>query len=215
MTIKKPDMIMFDWDHTLVRPPDFVFEADHSKLLEYYTTVGNLTSEQIELAVREDLSFSLPLSLDNDDIRPFVVKNSDHVLSYFFANGMPIGIVSNKLNVILRLEFKLSGWDKFCHAIVGRGDAETHKPQPHMLWMAARQADIRDDGNVWFVGDSSADTKAARNAGFVAIHCKGGCRGLHQEPEREDMHCIGDGANSADHIIDDISDLITLYSQLN
>jgi len=57
---------------------------------------------------------------------------------------------------------------RFFDVVVGSDDVETHKPDPHPLFVAARELDV-PIGRCAYVGDSPHDMAAARAAGCVAM----------------------------------------------
>ena len=100
---------------------------------------------------------------------PHVVE----VLEKLYNRTYRLGVVSNKferLCIQLLEELKL---DHYFNIIVGGDTLQVAKPEPEPLLYACNELDL-EPKKVLFVGDSSTDVNAARNAGCpVYIHAHG------------------------------------------
>jgi phosphoglycolate phosphatase len=91
------------------------------------------------------------------------------MLERFTADGLYLGVVSNKRGDLLRREAAHLGWDRHFGRLVGAGDAPQDKPAVAPVDMALEGSGIERGPLVWFVGDSPLDIDCARNAGCVAV----------------------------------------------
>lgn len=85
------------------------------------------------------------------------------------ASPWPLGIVSNKQGPILRREAEHLGWAPRFGALVGAGDAAEDKPAAAPVLMALERLGVAPGPEVWFIGDTGVDMRAARAAGCAAV----------------------------------------------
>ncbi|WP_372623604.1 HAD family hydrolase [Falsiroseomonas sp.] len=81
----------------------------------------------------------------------------------------PQGVISNKQGPLLRAEAVHLRWDARFAALVGAGDAEADKPDPAPFRLALGCCATADGRQVWYVGDTALDMRAARAAGCTAV----------------------------------------------
>lgn len=208
----KPAMIMFDWDYTLIQRPNITMsQSQIDKLIEYYAVKCNLDKETLEAIAKEE-SFAAPISLENDSISHMLVKDTEKMLKYFHDTGVPMAIVSNKLHHLVTIEVALAGIQDYFHAVIGRVDTLKCKPHSDMPLVAATKAGVNPKDNIWFIGDARVDTLTALNAGFIAIHSRGGLRGAPATPMTHGITgVVGDGADGAQFVIEGLDELICMH----
>ena len=93
----------------------------------------------------------------------------DEGLDALAAEGIPMGVVSNKSGTYLRLETAHLGWDRYFHRILGSQDAPKDKPAADPIHMALEGTGVAAGPSVWFVGDSVVDLAAAHAARCVPV----------------------------------------------
>jgi phosphoglycolate phosphatase len=81
----------------------------------------------------------------------------------------PQAIVSNKQGPILRREAEHLGWAPRFGVLVGAGDAEADKPSAAPVLLALKALGVAPGPEVWFIGDTGVDLRAARAAGCSAV----------------------------------------------
>jgi phosphoglycolate phosphatase len=81
----------------------------------------------------------------------------------------PQGVISNKQGPLLRAEAAHLGWTDRFAALVGAGDAAADKPDPAPFTMALAACGVPAGRQVWYVGDTALDMRAARAAGCTAV----------------------------------------------
>src|SRR5262249_26400767 len=97
------------------------------------------------------------------------LPEAERVTRSLAAEGLYLGVVSNKTGPLLRAEAAKLGWDRHFGRMVGAGDAKIDKPAPDPVYLATQQLDITNYNCVWFVGDAAIDVECARHAGCMAI----------------------------------------------
>lgn len=96
--------------------------------------------------------------------RPF--PGVEKALDDLAAAGVKLAICTNKLEGLARDFVSAIGWDGRFAAIVGGDTLPQRKPDPAPVLLAIAQA---GGGRAAFVGDSIADTGAARAAGIPCV----------------------------------------------
>lgn len=179
MTVN-PQIILFDWDGTLVDSFAFL-ESAHNNALAVLKLPSR--SEQWFKAY-----FGKPRDFIYQDIygrhdpqarelfEGFVNENhkkllntmdgSAEILKQIQSLNVPMGVVSNKKSAFIHAEVTHLGWDNYFKCVVGSGDAAEDKPSAEPIYEALRQADYDGDiSDVLYVGDTEADMQTAQNAG--------------------------------------------------
>ena len=182
--MQKPRAIIFDWDDTLVDTWGVVTAAINATLKH----MGH--AEWSEAEMRQNVGpparvlFTQLFGEDRwaEADRVYIkayeagIKNllktheqAEEVLQFLKDNGIYLAVVSAKRGTILRQEAAHLGFDKYFSALVGAGDAAKDKPDAEAVRHALKGSGIEPGPDVWFIGDSMTDIRAARNAGCTAI----------------------------------------------
>ena len=216
--LRKPSLMVFDWDHTLVASPTLPSQEEVNCTIEYYKQ--KMTLDMVRSFDREELNFSLPIIMSESEDEPcmdwFKLPFSETVLEYFSNKNVKTAVVSNKDRVILHLEVDLLKWRDYFDVVIGRGDAPRMKPAPDLLELAKARCGISSDSEVWFIGDSRIDTQAAHAANCTAIHYRydvlHGDENYRSAMRRyESIHPVGDGEAGASYSLDSMKDLIDFF----
>jgi len=108
-------------------------------------------------------------------VEPFEPHVRD-VLVALRGLGLKVGVITNRDREFFVEELAKvdgTGWaDHFDTAVCG-DDAPRRKPHPDQLVLAAANLGFAPGGDVWYVGDSTTDTIAARVAGMTAVFFNG------------------------------------------
>lgn len=115
----------------------------------------------------------------------------DTVLGALDAAGMPWGVVSNKMEALVRPILAQFDWAASCGCHIGGDTLPTRKPDPAPLLLGAQQLNVAP-ADCLYVGDARNDVIAAHAAGMACVAVSYG----YLPP--------GDDANDwqADHVID-------------
>jgi phosphoglycolate phosphatase len=84
--------------------------------------------------------------------------------------GYKTGIISTKYRYRIQGVLERENLNNYFDLIVGGEDVSNHKPDPEGLFLAIKKLGVEKE-QVWYVGDSLVDAKAAKQAGikFVAM----------------------------------------------
>jgi phosphoglycolate phosphatase len=181
--MSRPQAIIFDWDNTLVDTWPTIHDAtNHCRLAMGHEP---WTIEETKARVRLSLREAFPLYYGDrwEEARQIYMErfNAIHLermcplpgclamLEALAAEGIYLGIVSNKTGEVLRREAEHLGWARFFGAIVGAGDAARDKPAPDPVVLALAPGGIVPGEHVWFVGDTATDIECAIAAGCVPV----------------------------------------------
>ncbi len=98
------------------------------------------------------------------------------MLEGLVALGMPLGIITNRDREFFVQELaNVAGedWSPYFLTTVCGDDTQRRKPHPDQLQLAAANLGGESGGAVWYVGDSTTDTVAAKSAGFTSVFFNG------------------------------------------
>ncbi len=184
MTLPRPKAILFDWDNTLVDS----WAVIHHAMTATFEALGQTpwTLEETRTNVRKSARDSFPelFGARAEEATEVFYRTyeADHLsqlkalpgaeemlLALAAADGLQLGVVSNKRGHLLRLEAKELGWDKYFVSLVGATDAAKDKPAPDVVDFALSGSGIAAGPEVWFVGDTDIDILCAHNSGCLAV----------------------------------------------
>ena len=179
----RPRAILFDWDNTLVDSWATIHEALNICMAAMGKPAWALseTRERVRLSLRE--SFPIHFGERWEEARQIYLDSfrSIHLerlaalpgrgelLRSLAAEGIFLGVVSNKTGSLLRLEAKQIGWSAYFGNVVGAGDASADKPDAAPVRLALASSGIEPGAAVWFVGDTGVDMECAGNSGCLPV----------------------------------------------
>lgn len=177
-----PDLILFDWDNTLMDTTPALYQAfcvlsekygiPKCSMEEYRARTGLSLRETFPEQFGDKWEEAKQVYLDAymahhlELLTPFA--DAEKAVAYA-AKISKAGIVSNKTSAILHDEIDWLGWGKYLSAVVGAGDAPKDKPAAEPALLAMHQAGVEYGRPVWFVGDGDADMLCAANAGCYPV----------------------------------------------
>lgn len=102
------------------------------------------------------------------------MEYAEELLKSLKAQGILIGIVSNKRGEYLRKEVTHLGWDKYFDVIIGAGDASKDKPNPEPIFLAVQRLEEKTGEpiaytDVLYIGDTDTDMQAAQLSGCIPV----------------------------------------------
>jgi phosphoglycolate phosphatase len=98
------------------------------------------------------------------------------MLARLRAAGLGTGLLTNRRRSLFGSELRRvdrTGWQDLFDVLVCGDDVPRRKPAPDMVLQALRELGLAAGPEVWFVGDSTTDVIAAREAGVRAIFYNG------------------------------------------
>jgi phosphoglycolate phosphatase len=179
----RPRAILFDWDNTLVDSWGTIHEALNFVMGAMGKPEWSLddTRTRVRLSLRE----SFPMHFGErwqeaqtiylDRFREIhldrltALPGREAMLHSLAAQGIFLGVVSNKTGPLLRREVERLGWSSFFGSVIGAGDAAADKPACEPVHLALAPSGIPAGEDVWFVGDTAIDMECAKNSGCVGV----------------------------------------------
>ena len=98
------------------------------------------------------------------------------MLNRLRAAGLRTGMLTNRRRALFARELARvdgTGWEGLFDVVVCGDDVGRRKPAPDMVQRALGELGMTPGADVWFVGDSTTDTVAAKQAGVTAIYYNG------------------------------------------
>ncbi len=183
MSRAEPRAILFDWDNTLVDSWACIHAAVNDTLRAFGQAEWSWeeSRRRIGLSLRDTFPVLFGdrwTEAQDHYYRAFEARHLDGLaplpgaeamLRTLAAEGLCLGVVSNKTGRYLRREAAHLGWDGYFHRLVGATDAEHDKPAPDPVRLALSGSGIEPGGDVWFVGDAAVDLACAVNAGCAPV----------------------------------------------
>lgn len=90
--------------------------------------------------------------------------------------GVKLGVLSNRSRQFMAHEIYMvdsTGWHELFDTIVCGDDVARRKPHPDLILKALENLGVEASENCWYVGDSTTDVVAARQAGVTAVFYNG------------------------------------------
>lgn len=97
-------------------------------------------------------------------------------LEHIRAIGIKTGLISNRKRDFLEHELALvdgTGWEDLFDVVVCGSDVAKRKPAPDMLLKALKELGLSPGLDCWYLGDSTTDVIAAKEAGITSIFYNG------------------------------------------
>lgn len=180
--LQKPDVIIWDWDGTVVDTLPQVLAAHnhvrktiglplwnweefnviaHSSTKDIYPTLYGKRAQECT-----DILYGYYDKLDTKDV--VYIEHAQKTVALLHETKIPNIVVSNKRHHILSKEIEHGPLEGFFHSVVGAGKAEEDKPSASPAIHALDLAKISAHSvkHAWFIGDSQTDVDCAKNLPF-------------------------------------------------
>lgn len=191
---KKPKIIFFDWDGTIVNTMDFTNECFNSLIKAFPFNKNDVDPARNRFIRLCKSGATMPIVISEIykgsgyDINEINRYQSDHYSSEFdgevisLRDGMldlmnylfqrqdiKIAIVSNKETNLLIKDIDFLGMSDKFEVVVGYDQIGIPKPDPRLVYHAANllKKNEEDIPGSWFVGDTVTDMQCAINAGLI------------------------------------------------
>ncbi|HEX3863949.1 MAG TPA: HAD hydrolase-like protein [Stellaceae bacterium] len=181
--LRRPRAILFDWDNTLVDSWGTIHEALNFLMRAMDKPEWSIdeTRERVRLSLREafpfyfgdrweearDLYLGRFREIHLERLTPLAGREA--MLRSLVAQGIYLGIVSNKTGELLRREVAQLGWTELFGSVIGAGDAPADKPASDPVHLALAPSGVLAGDEVWFVGDTAVDVECAMGSGCIAV----------------------------------------------
>ena len=186
MTGPLPTAIIYDWDNTLIDTFPLLFESTNLTRAKYGLPILNETDAkrgmrrpakevwpEIFGAVWQDAhAFYLDHVRKRHLENMAILDGASELIAYAAQKGITQAVFSNKNSALLRDEVAHFDRNGVFHTVIGNGDFEgLGKPDPAGLFaiMTAMGLEKSAYSNIWYVGDTENDLKAARAAGVTPV----------------------------------------------
>ena len=182
--LSRPAAVLFDWDGTLADTLPLLLTAhNHVRTMhgltpwsrdEFMVNIKfssrelypSIYGEAWQQALEELYAFVLAQHLEHLTLFPGAAE----LIAFLHGRNIPLGLVSNKRQLVLDREVAHLGWQSMFYCVLGSGAAARDKPAGDPVRLAlARAEPPLDRAKVWFVGDTVSDLAASRDAGCPAV----------------------------------------------
>jgi phosphoglycolate phosphatase len=109
------------------------------------------------------------------EIHPFE-DGIDSMLEALRSHGIKLGVLTNRNREFLEHEINVihvEGWSHLFDTMVCGDDVQRRKPAPDLILKALENLGSSPGPDCWYVGDSTTDTVAAKEAGVTSIFYNG------------------------------------------
>jgi phosphoglycolate phosphatase len=209
--------------------PEESRSADDQKLVEYVRTYCQLHPKvKADRKISRTDIFEVLFGADEDAKRIAHATFNKHYRKHYGAVepfephvrevlvalrglGLKVGVITNRDREFFVEELAKvdgTGWAALFDTAVCGDDAPRRKPHPDQLVLAAANVGFAPGHDVWYVGDSTTDTIAARVAGMTAVFFNGA------QWDAEWLRTIFPGSErhpyQPDVVVEDFSELFAL-----
>lgn len=183
-----PELVLWDWDGTLADTLPFLRKAnehvkkelglgtlsddDFAQILAYSTkeSYARAYGQRADEAVQ--ILYDYVTSRNVLESKP--MPGAEDVLKTLQSHSIDIGVVSNKRHDVLEMQIQHFNWQDYFSIYIGAGKAQKDKPAPDPIFLAIETLEKNHNKkynieNIWYVGDSETDLKAAKAAGCPAV----------------------------------------------
>jgi phosphoglycolate phosphatase len=181
--LSAPRAVLFDWDNTLVENWRSIQGAINAALMAF--ALPQLDLEAVKFQARHSARTIFPTLFGPEWPRAraifeahftanqltglTVMPGAEALLDLLGRQGVPLCVVSNKKADFLRREIDYLGWMGRFRAVVGASEAAKDKPDAAPVLLALDRAGLSPGADIWLVGDTDIDMKAAIAAGCAPI----------------------------------------------
>jgi phosphoglycolate phosphatase len=178
---RRPTVLLFDWDNTLVDGWIGITAALNAAFDAFEKPRWTVTEtrNRVRVALKESFPVMFGDAWERARDIFYDAFRSDHLANVTPMPGAdealmagapwPRGVVSNKAGDYLRAEVVHLGWSAHFTAVIGAGDAVADKPSPEPIFMALDKMGFSPSQDIWYLGDTALDMQAARAAGVTAV----------------------------------------------
>ena len=109
------------------------------------------------------------------DVKPFE-QGVEKMLQELHQLELKVGVLTNRSREFMEKELTLvsdEGWTQYFHSIICGDDVKKRKPAPDQIYKSLK--DLGEEANLhcWYIGDSTTDIIAAKEAGVTGIFYNG------------------------------------------
>ncbi len=170
-------------------------------LEEITAMVGNGVRRLMERAL-PDLEVDLAEAVERNRrhyenhlvVHTFSYPGVREALAELRAMGCRMAVTSNKTSVLIPRILERLDILRYFDVTVGGGDVPVLKPDPGLLYLAAKRMGVEVRPTDWVVGDHYTDLEVGRRAGLQVCHCAYGFGQPRGEPFQVEVNDLRDFA---------------------
>lgn len=102
-------------------------------------------------------------------------------------NGYLLGVVTNKARDFAFLSLEICDLEGLFDVVIGDEDVHQSKPDPEGLFNAMKRVGVSNKADVFYVGDTVFDLKAARNANVKFYLANWACRDIPEGVSNDEV----------------------------
>ncbi len=133
------------------------------KCLSEFLPPAEISKEMIETGLTGFRRHYLEHLIDDSKPYPDVFDFLNHL------ETIPLGVISNKPEVVVQGVLKALKMDHYFQFMYGRDSTDWKKPDPRIIHQGLARVGVPASKSVWFVGDSFVDVQTAKAAGVTAV----------------------------------------------
>lgn len=177
-----PEIVIFDWDNTLVDTWEPIHHALQVTLTTFNKPTWSLSETKLKIhrSIKDTIPEYFPeypleevSKVYRDAYRalPNIISPLEKaldIIDFLKHHNVYIAIISNKQNILLNNEITALGWNNYFDVIIGSGDLEEDKPSKIPVDAVLKQKNVPTN-KIWFIGDSLTDLETAYNANCLPV----------------------------------------------
>ncbi len=178
--MKQYDAYLFDWDGTLARSLELWLDEIYKQFCAYGLKITKKENARLFGNLKSPLLYGLPehlLSQFQEEINAKVkaqllntplYDDAKTMLEALHAQGKKLALITTSLRGLLDQVIGRHDLEKFFDVVITSEDVKHHKPDPEGILKALDSLAVAP-AKALFLGDSSHDLLAARNAGIDSV----------------------------------------------
>lgn len=185
-SLPRPDLVIFDWDNTLVDTFPLLHAAYNAMLRHFGHEEWDEVQARKGIRIAAKDSFPQMFGADNFETAMnifygeiegrhlqelVVIPAAKALLAHLKAQNIPMAVFSNKTDRLLLAEIEHLGWASYFQTRIGATSVQKGKPDPEGIHICIENS-LPGPANegVWYVGDTENDMITAKAAGVTGIH---------------------------------------------
>ena len=178
-------LLLFDLDGTLANTDEMVVQSFFS-LYKRYNPKAVRTREELYYfsgpQIRDTLTKEFPdypieemmeafKTISKDFYAPYVTEYEDEieVLKALKKQGYLLGVVTNKGGPLTQYTLEICHIEDLFDVVISADDVSAFKPNPEGIYKAMNMLNIKNKGDVLYIGDNDIDYYSGTNAGVETM----------------------------------------------
>ena len=183
--MNKYKLLLFDLDGTLANTDEMVVQSFYALYKEFKPRVVRTREELYYFSgppIRETVKTEFPdydpkavhqafSRISKDFYAPYVTEYEDEieVLKALKEAGYLLGVVTNKGGPLTKYTLEICHIEDMFDVVISADDVDSPKPNPEGIYKAMEKVDIKNKGDVLYIGDNDIDYFSGSNAGVETM----------------------------------------------